>query len=291
MQNGSLSNTIGNNTVGNNTTGNNAPQHNYQFEILGTADEIVYRFINGSLDIALVPANIAAVLYRGTKEDIQVININTLGVLYVVSSDNSLSTLEDLRGRTVLMTGKATTPEYVMNALLSQLSITNIRLEYKTEVTELAAAIIADPKAIAVLPEPYVSSVVAKNPELNVCISLSEVWADVISDGSNLVTGVTIVRKSFADEHPEIVAEFIERQAASVAFANANPAKTAKLVADLRIIDNAIIAEAAIPRCNLVCITGNEMRRTLKGYLTILYEQNPASLGGSLPSDDFYYVG
>ena len=282
--------TTGNGNVGENLGAYSDSQYNYQFEIFGAADEIVYRFINGSLDIAVLPANIAAVLYHRTKKDVSVINVNNLGVLYVVSADESISTLEDLRGRTVLMTGKATTPEYVMNTLLYTLGITDVRLEYKTEATELAAAVSADPRAIAVLPEPYVTSVLTKNPELNVCFSLSDVWAEVAADSSNFVTSVTIVRTSFAQKHPEAVAEFLARQKASVAFINENAANAAQLVVGLRIIDDVAIAEAAIPRCNLVCITGLEMRAALDGYITALFKQDPASVGGSLPGDDFYYM-
>lgn len=265
--------------------------NDFRFNIVGTADEILPGLINGNYDIALVPANIAAVLYQRTQGEIQVIDINTLGVLYVVSADTSIKTFQDLRGRRVLMTGKGTTPEYVMNSLLAFGGITDITLEYRSEATELAAVLAADPNAIAVLPEPYVTAVTSKEPSLSVRISLTQAWDTLATDGSQLVTGVTVVRRSFADEHPEALAEFIAHRSASVAAVTADPVRAGQLVANLGIIDNATVAAKAIPRCNLVCITGLEMKQVLNGYLTALFKQDPASIGGALPGDDFYYIG
>ncbi|MCL2756866.1 MAG: ABC transporter substrate-binding protein [Coriobacteriia bacterium] len=268
----------------------NTPFNDYKFNIVATVDEILPGFITGRYDIALLPANIAAVLYQRTEGGIQVIDINTLGVLYVVSADDSILSLDDLSGRTVLMTGKGTTPEYVMNALLAYAEITDVKLEYRSEATELAAMLAADPRRIAVLPEPYVTALLAKDPRLSIRISLTESWNALAIDGSQLVTGVTVVRKAFAEQYPEVLAEFISLRSASVETVVADPIHAGKLVAALGIIGDAAVAAHAIPQCNLVCITGDEMRLALDGYLKALFDQNPASVGGTLPDSDFYYA-
>jgi NitT/TauT family transport system substrate-binding protein len=265
--------------------------NNYDFKIVGTADEIVPGIISGDIDIALVPANLAAVLYSRTNGQVVALNINTLGVLYVVSADRGVSSLEDLRGRTVYMTGKGTTPEYAMSYLLAANGLSGqVNLEFKSEATELAALIASDPTAIAVLPEPYASSVCIKNPDLAARISLTEAWeAADPSGGSKLVTGVTVVRRAFLEANPEAVAEFCERQASSIAKANQDPAATAQLVVGIGIIDNPQIAEQAIPRCNLAYHDGKELESSLSGYLAVLYGFDPAAVGGALPGEDFYY--
>ena len=268
----------------------NAPTENtYEFAISGTADEILPQLINGAVDIAIIPANAASVLYNKTEGDIQVLNINNLGVLYVVSADTTVDSIDDLAGRTVYLTGKGTTPEYVFNTLLDEAGITGqVTMEFKTEATELAAAITADPTAIAVLPEPYVTAITQKNPELKRNISLTEAWKE--ATGEELITGVTVVRKEFALDHPEMVAEFQALHEASVAAANDDPAATAPLVVALGIVENERVAELSIPSCNLVSLTNAELKSALNKYLTALYNQDPTSIGGTLPSDDFYYV-
>ena len=266
--------------------------NNYSFNIVGTADEIAPGIASGDIDIALVPANLAAVLYNRTGGQVVALNVNTLGVLYVVSADGAVTSLSDLRGRTVYMTGKGTTPEYAMSYLLAQNGLEGqVSLEFKAEATELAALVSADPTAIAVLPEPYATAVCAKNPDLAARVSLSEAWAAAdTASGSKLVTGVTVVRKAFLEQHPEAVAEFCERQSASIAKANQDSAATAELVAEIGIIDNPQIAERAIPRCNLAYYGGSELKSSLSGYLAVLYGFDPAAVGGALPGEDFYYL-
>lgn len=264
----------------------------YDFQIAGTADEVLPGLVNGSVDIALVPANAAATLYNKTSGAIRVIDINTLGVLYVVSGDASISNLSDLSGRTVLMTGKGTTPEYVMNYLLSEAGLAgDVQLEFKSEATEVAAALASDPQAVAVLPQPYATAVCLQNTSIEPRLDLTEEWDAAqsrVGGSSKLVTGVTVVRTEFLEENPTVVAEFIEGQKNSVASVVADPAVAATLVSSYGIIEKEAIAQAAIPACNLVCLEGSDMKAALSGYLEVLYNQAPASVGGSLPSDDFY---
>jgi NitT/TauT family transport system substrate-binding protein len=260
----------------------------YDFTIYGTADEIVPQLVSGDIDIALVPANIAAVLYNRTEGGIVAIDINTLGVLYVVSADASINSLADLEGRTVMMTGKGTTPEYVMNYLLEKAGLAGkVNLEYRSEATDLAAAVNADADAVALLPEPYVTAVCTKNPDLAPRISLTDAWRQT-QGGSQLVTGVTVVRSEFLAEYPEAVALFLAHHQASVRLATTSPAEAAGLVVKFGIIDDAAIAEQAIPRCYLVCLTGDEMRMALSMYLDVLYQADPAAVGGALPDEGFY---
>ncbi|MBQ9041331.1 MAG: ABC transporter substrate-binding protein [Eggerthellaceae bacterium] len=268
--------------------------NDFQFTISGTADEVLPNLIQGNVDIALIPANAAATVYNKTNGGISVIDVNTLGVLYVVSGDEAISSIKDLAGKTVYMTGAGTTPEYVMSYLLKEAGIAdNVTLEFKSEASEVAAVLAADPTAIGVLPEPYVTSVTLKTEGLAPRVSLTEEWnaLQAGASGSQLVTGVTVVRNDFLAENPAAVTDFLERQAASVELVNADPETAGELVVKAGIMDNAKAAAQAIPRCNLVCLTGDEMKAALSGYLNVLFEQDPASVGGALPGDDFYFAG
>lgn len=274
--------------------GNGKTHNGFEFTISGTADEVLPNLIQGNVDIALIPANAAATVYNKTNGGITVIDVNTLGVLYVVSGDEAISSVKDLAGKTVYMTGAGTTPEYVMNYLLKEAGIaSDVTLEFKSEASEVAAVLDADPSAIGVLPEPYVTSVTLKTEGLAPRVSLTEEWNALQADasGSQLVTGVTVVRNDFLAENPAAVADFLERQAASVELVNADPETAGELVVKAGIMDNAKAAAQAIPRCNLVCLTGDEMKAALSGYLGVLFEQDPTSVGGALPGDDFYFAG
>ena len=265
----------------------------YDFTLAGSADEVTPALIKGELDMACVPANLAAVLYNKTEGAVQVIDINTLGVLNVVTGDASVASFGDLAGHTVYMTGKGTTPEYVMNFLLERAGLTGqVTLEFKSEPTEVLSALLVDPSAVGVLPEPFKTAAIAKSEgKLSAPVSLTDVWDELAGDtGSRLLTGVTVVRRAFAKEHPEAVAEFLSCHAASVEAVNAAPADWAQAVVDAGIVDNAAIAEKAIPGCMLVCQTGKDMKAALDGYLQVLADADASAVGGKLPADDFYYM-
>lgn len=261
---------------------------NYEFTVATQPDEIAAALNAGDLDIALIPANLASVLYNRTEGGIEVIDINTYGVLYCLSTDSSIQSIESLAGRTVITTGQGATPEYAINYLLGQYGITDCTLDFKTEGAEVIASLQENPDQIAILPQPAATAAMAQVEGLGIAFSLDDEWSGVTSD-SRLVTGVTVVRTAFAEEHPEAVASFIEDHRGSVDEANNNVEQTAQLVVDAGIVGAAPIAQRAIPLCNIVCVTGDQMRTDLQGYLQTLYDANPQAVGGALPGDDFYY--
>lgn len=266
----------------------------YSFIMAVGADELTPLLAKGELDIALVPANVASVLYHKTEGGIKVIDINTLGVLYLVSDNEAIGSFADLKGQTIYLTGRGTTPDYVLQYLLAEngIALEEVTLDYRSEAAEVAALLAEKPDAAGLLPQPFVTVACAQNEALSVRLSLTEEWDKVQGEnGSRLVTGVTVVRTEFLAENPEAVARFLEEHAASTTYAVSNPADTAALCVKAEIIAKEAVAEKAIPLCNITCITGEEMQQALSGYLTVLYEQNQEAVGGSLPDDDFYFTG
>ncbi len=265
----------------------------YTFTMEGAADTLVGEISEGSLDIALVPANVASVLYNKTEGGVTVIDINTLGVLYAVSSSDALSSIADLKGSTVYMTGKGTTPEYVVNYLLAKsgLSADDVNLQFKSEATEVVSLLAQDSSAIGILPQPFATAACVQNPELQTVLDLTEQWDRLNQDsGSMLVTGVTIVRSQFLEEHEAAVTQFLADHKASAAYTQEHPQEAAELIAGQGIVEKAAIAEKALPYCNIVCITGSEMETALSGYLQVLFDQDAKSVGGQLPDSAFYYI-
>ncbi len=267
----------------------------YEFTMAAAADELTAKIVSGDLDIALVPANVSSVLFNKTKGAVSVIDINTLGVLDIVASDDSIQSMEDLKGRTIYLTGKGTTPDYVLRYLLTASGLTeqDVKLEYKSEATEVAALLKEQPDAIGLLPQPFVTAACMQNENLKIVLDLTTEWDNANRKNgseSRLVTGVTIVRNEFLEENPEAVSLFLDEHLISADFAEAHAKEASLLVAELGIIEKAPVAEKAIPYCNLVSITGAYMQTCLEGYLQVLYDQNPASVGGAMPTKDFYFI-
>lgn len=265
---------------------------NYEFTMATAADEITTALVKGELDIALIPANVASVLYNKTEGKVKVIDINTLGVLYMVSGDNAIRSIEELEDKTVYLTGKGTTPDYVLQYVLKAHDmLEKVKLEYKSEASEVAAILADNPGAIGLLPQPFVTVACSKNEALSVIMNMQEQWDETTRDsGSRLVTGVTVVRKDFLDENEAYVTKFIEEHEISALEAKENVERVAKLAVESEIIGAEGVAIKAIPNCNITCISGDEMQPALEGYLTVLFNENPASVGGALPNEDFYFI-
>ncbi len=263
----------------------------YDLQLYGTADEIVPGLIKGELDMAAIPANLAAALYQKTKGGIQVMAVNTLGVLYVVEKGDTVHSMADLAGRTILSTGKGTTPEYLLRYLLEKNGLDpdkDVKIQYCSEATEVTAQMAAAQKdAIAVLPQPYVTAAGMKDPSLRVALDLTAEW-DKVSD-SQLVTGVTVVRTQYAQEHPDVVEAFLQEYAQSVRTANTDLDRTAALCEQQGVVAKAAIAKKALPACNIVCRTGDEMQKDVSAYLSVLCAADPAAVGGKLPDEGFYW--
>ncbi len=265
----------------------------YEFTMVTAADELLTMMVKEELDIALIPANVASVLYHKTEGGISVIDINTLGVLYMVSGNESIHTPADLKGKTVYLTGKGTTPDYVLHYIMRENGLTDadVTLEYKSEATEVAAVLSENPEAVGLLPQPFVTAACMQNQALNVVMDLNEQWTALQGEeGSRMVTGVTVVRNAFLEENEEAMNCFLKEHRESTEAINADVQKGAELAVAAGIIAKEPIAEQAIPKCNITYIEGTEMKQALSGYLSVLFEQEPKSVGGALPEDGFYYV-
>lgn len=262
----------------------------YAFTIAASADAVTPALLKGEIDMACIPANLAAVLYNKTGGEIQVLAINTLGVLYIVENGDALQSIDDLRGQTIVAAGKGSTPEYALRYLLRENGIDpdrDITIDWKSEHTECVAALAAGQATIALLPQPFVTAAQSKIEGLRMAIDLNEVW-NALDNGSALITGVIVARRQAVAENPEAARAFLREYAESVAWTNENAADAAVIIGEYGIVD-APIAERALPHCNIVCITGAELSEKLRGYLQVLYNADPAAIGGAMPDDDFYF--
>ncbi len=272
--------------------GEDSTPDNYEFTLAGSADEILGTIIQGKFDIAAVPTNVAATLYNKTEGAVQLAALNTLGVLYVVESGDSVKSISDLAGKTIYSLGKGATPEYALSYLLRENGMDpekDVTVEYKSEAAEVASLMASGQADVALLAQPFVTSLMAQNENVRVALDITEEW-NKVGEGSTLTMGCIVVQKQFAQEHPEALQRFLEAYQASVEFTNgaATIETAAQYAEDFDIMKKAA-AVKAIPECNIVFKTGAEMKTIAGGFLQVMYDANPSSVGGKLPDDAFYY--
>lgn len=269
---------------------NGFTDNSYSFTLEGAPDAIVPLLVKGDIDAAAIPGNLASVLYNNTKGQIEVIAINTLGVLYIVENGDSIQSVDDLRGRTIYSAGKGSTPEYALQYILSSNGLEvgkDVFIEWKSEHAECVAALKADKNGCAMLPQPFAATAMMQDGNIRIALDLNDLWEEQV--GSVLITGVTVVRKDFASENPETLQAFMEDYASSVEYAQCDVPGAAALIGKYGIVPEKA-ALAALPYCRISFITGEEMKEALSEYLSILYDANPKSVGGALPDDGFYYT-
>ena len=273
-----------------NDTGTTA--NTYEVEVFTANDQVAAGLTNGEIDIAAVASNVAANLYNKTDGGVRLLAVSGLGVLYILENGESVQSMADLAGRTLYATGQGANPEYVLSYLLTENGVDPADVDIQWMTGDEIAALMASGEAeLCMLPVPAATAVQMKNADVREALDLSAEW-DSLQNGSRLTMTTIVARTEFVEENPQAVENFLADYAASVDYVNGNPAEAAELVAGYGITANAQIAQAAIPKCALVCITGaSEMRGAIQGYYEALYQANPDAIGGGIPDDAFYYQG
>lgn len=268
--------------------------NNLNFEVGGVDyTALASKFNTGDYDIIHCPSNVGAILYNNEdlKEDAVVIDIGNLGLLYVMTTDPSVKSMQDLQGRNVYSIGEGGPPEYTMGYLLEQEGLDNVNMSFKSTPFEVLNLLQDEENSIALLPQPFVEVAKLLVPGIYTPIDITEEWNSLnLESGAKSVTTITIVRKSFLEEHEEAVVEYLNMCKKSVDYCLENPKEAADWTDEFETFLNGEVAEAAVPYVNMCAITGQEMKDKLSGFLQIMYDYNPDAVGGAMPGDDFYYI-
>ncbi|MBR4910750.1 MAG: PhnD/SsuA/transferrin family substrate-binding protein [Clostridia bacterium] len=274
--------------------------NNYTFTVASSPDEITGKIISGEFNIASVPTNLAAKLYKKSEGKIVMLAANTLGTLSVIENGNSVNSFADLKGKTIYSTGEGSNPEYILRYLLNANGVDpdkDVTISFFAEPNQLAAAILAGNADIAFVPEPVATTVLVKKDTLRRALIINDEWEKLTINGANgvqyenskIVMGCIVALKSYVDENKTHVEEFLKEYKASIEYVNGNVEDAAALCENYGIIASAAVAAKAIPNCNIVYITGKEMKDSIDGYFNVLFTADPSSIGGAMPGDDFYY--
>ncbi|WP_234123657.1 ABC transporter substrate-binding protein [Clostridium hydrogenum] len=264
----------------------------YKFTLADSPDELVGKIINGEIDVAAVPTNLALSLYNKTKGKIQLAAVNTLGVTYVLEDGNSIKSVADLKGKTIGASGKGTTADYALQTILKKNGIDpskDITIDYKMQHADLATAAAAGNTKIAVLPQPFVTTAMMKNKNLRIALDLTKEWNKVMGSDSKLAIGCIIVQKQYAENNKKDLNKFLDEYRKSVDFVNGNVDKASSLIEKYKIVPKAAIAKKAIPYSNIVYIDAKDSKNFMNQFYKVLFDFDPKSVGGKLPDEGFYY--
>lgn len=267
-------------------------RNKYSVTLLSEATDMIAQIAAGQLDIAAIPTNAAAALYNKTSGAVRLAALNTAGVLYVLENGDSIKSVADLKGKTIYAVGQGSNPEYVLRFILSQNGIDpdkDAELVFM-DSAELTTRAATGEIGVCMLPVPAVTTVLMKNKSMRTALDLSKEW-DSLNTSGILTMGCIVVRSDFAKNHPIEVMAFLDEYGSSINFTKQNPSQAAQLCAKFSIVPSAAVAEKAIPDCNLIYISGDNIRPAIEGYLKVLYDFNPKSIGDKMPGDDFYSLG
>ncbi len=274
---------------------NGKTTNKYTFTVATANDEIVAGISNGSLDIAAVATNVGSNLYNKTSGEVQIIALNTYGVLYILENGNEVNSIADLKGKKIYCAGQGANPEYVIKYLLEKNGLTysddgsaaDVELEFM-DPQAITAGMASGEYTLCMLPVPAVTSVKIQNADVRTALDLTAEWSKTGAEGA-LTMGCVIVRKAFVKDHPGVVESFLEEYKASIDSVISDPDTASALCEKYGIVAKAPVAKKAIPECNLCCVTGADVRKTIEPYYTVLFNANPKSIGGAMPGDDYYY--
>jgi len=266
--------------------------NDYTFTVSDAPDEVAAKLASGDVDIAAVPTNLGAALYAKTSGAVQMLAVNTLGVMYIVANGQVIQSMADLKGTTIYASGQGSNPEFVLRFLLQKNGLdpdTDVHIVFKSQHDEVATLVASGTAGIALLPEPFVTTVTVKNPAVRVALDLTREWSKVVTDGSRLMMGAVIARKDFVAKHPGAVTAFLAEYKASIGMAGTDVDGTAALCQQFGIIPSAAVVKLAMPRLGLTYVDGAEMVSGVSGYFEVLYAANPKSVGGAIPDSGFYF--
>ena len=264
--------------------------NDYTVTVAAQPTDLTGKLTSGELDIAALPTNVAAALYNKTNGAIQMLALNTLGVLHILENGDTVHSLADLSGKTLYAINQGTNTEYVLDYLLTQNGLdpdTDVDIQWKTseEVTSLMASGEID---LCMLPVPAATTVLMQNTDVRDAVDLSDAWTQSGASGT-FTMGCVVVRTEFAQEHPEAVNAFLTEYEASINYIKDNPEEGGQLIEQYGIVPKAAMATAAIPQANMIFTAGEDLK-TISSYYEVLFAADPTSIGGSIPDDAFYYI-
>lgn len=262
----------------------------YTLEV--TSDVLSTDVMKEALDIAIVPSNMASIAFNKTS-NYQIAGTVGNGSFYLVSSDEDVNGLNSsLEGKEVGNIGKGLTPDITVQALLKEQKVNSsaIKFNYSNEASDLVSLLATKKLSTGIVPEPALSGLLTKNPDLKVICGVNDTWKDVFKNENGYPQSTLIVKSSFAKENPEFVASFIKALDENIKYTNENPKEAGEFAVKFGVNVKAPLLVKAIDRTNLKFISIDDCKDDYVNYYKSLFSFNPKVLGGKVPNENIYYT-
>lgn len=261
----------------------------YTVTTCGSAEEIMNTVTEGKADLAALPLDLAAKLYNSTNGGVKIIAVNVLGAVHLLTGDSGVTSLADIKGKTVYATGKGGYCEYFINAVLTQNGIDpekDVKIEYK-EQDELAALALDGTAKLCFVPEPYATRIVRENKEMKRLVDLNGLWEK--STGTKPVQSVVIARTEYIEKNPEYIETFLFHNEVSLNYLSSEDNQGINFLSENGYFSSFDLAAATVSASNLVFMKGEDMKPLIKGTFEAFYAVDPASVGGAIPDDGIFH--
>jgi NitT/TauT family transport system substrate-binding protein len=259
-----------------------------EYNSYGSPDVLLPRILTGEADIAALPANLAANLYN-RKVPYKMAAVIGGGVLYLVSSDRTMISLDSFRGKELNNIAKGSTPEFILRHLLESAGLAgDVKVTYRYNQIELSQTLIAGRESSGVLPEPFATKVLLANSKMKIVVDFQKEWARLHPEHPVYPMSVLVVKESLLKGRPDIVKNFLRAYRESQEWVKSFPAEAGETAEKLGFGITKADAEGAIPRCNLMYIAAAEARPLMESFLSIFLRFAPESIGRALPDEGFY---
>lgn len=261
---------------------------NIEFIVYQNVEEATTRVARGEADFTVLPVNVISKLYN-KEADISLLNVNTWGILYLLSRDGEVKTWEDLKGKELFVGAQGASPDVITRYLLNKNGIKEdeINISYGTS-PEMLQWMIAGKADTVVLPEPLVTQGLAKAENMQIAMDYSKEWEKINGEGSKLPQTGIAVRTSFANEYPDVVDAFQNAYKEALEAVVKDPASVSSLIEEKLEIPGAVFKKS-MERTKLEFVPAQEAKKDVETYLNALNEISGDMIGGKLPDEGFYY--
>ena len=266
------------------------------FEKFADPQALLPKMLKGEIDIGFLPANVAAKVYNSSNGAILCCAITGNGNLSLITTDASVKSLADLKGKTVAVAGQGATPEYMFRYLLAKNGIEadspdGVTLDYSIPTAQIAAQLISGKIEYAVVPEPFATVAQTKSDKVMVAVDFQAEYEKFAGKGKIYPLTVMVVTKDFAKKNSKLLKAFLSAYETSYKYTINNPQEAGALCEKFELGLAAAIVTKSIPKANYVYIasSNSKTKDKVEELLNIFLEFEPSSIGGKLPDKGFYF--
>ncbi|MGB4702336.1 MAG: MqnA/MqnD/SBP family protein, partial [Syntrophomonadaceae bacterium] len=258
-------------------------------------DQLLAMITSNEVNMSATPITNAFMLYN-KGIDIQLVNVSVWGMLYVLSPEDNVQSVADLKGQQVAVAGQGGIHDLVFRHLLIQNGVDpdkDLEIIY-LDLPEASAKLATGELKYAVLNEPN-SSMATLNArkggvELKRVLDLQEEWQKVTGQEKARIPQAGFVVLNSEQLGKNAVAKFQERFSAAAEWVNNNPAEAGPIVEKHFEWMKAPAVEQSLQYARLNPEWAADCQEEIEAFFTELSKTAPPeALGGKLPDAEFYF--